>query len=98
MGDLMKVNSRAIYASHAIPEFKASEAPWIRWTGVGKEVFAHIESTGKTRFEVPELLVDDSSARFLSGEKASISRSANNITIDIGPKHSPMAVIAFKRR
>ena len=84
--------------SHAVPEFKASDAPWIRWTGVGKEVFAHIESTGKTTFEVPESLVDDSSAHFLSGEKATISRSGNQITVDIDAKHSPMAVLAFKRR
>ena len=98
MGDWMKINSKAIYASHAVPEFKASDAPWIRWTGVGNEVFAHIESTGKTTLEVPESLVDDSSVHFLSGEKATITRSGNQITIDIDAKHSPMAVLAFKRR
>ena len=98
MGDWMKINSKAIYASNAVSEFKASDAPWIRWTGVGKEVFAHIESTGKTTFEVPESLVDDSSAHFLSGEKATISRSGNSVTIDIDGKHAPMAVLSFKRR
>lgn len=98
LGDWMKKNSKAIYASKSVLEFTPSDLPWVRWTGVNHEVFAHIDSTGITTFEVPEELVDDSTAHYLSGERAIFTRNGNTITIDIDENHSPMAVISFRRR
>ena len=98
LGDWMKLNSKSIYASHAVPQFRPCESPWIRWTGVGDKVFAHIESKGRTTFSVPASLVDDSTAHFLSGEKISIVRIADQMTINFDTNEEKISVLSFKRR
>jgi len=69
----------------------------LRWTGVGNEVFAHIESVGKTTINVANNLLDESSARFLDGQKVTIKRSGSQLEIDIPASQKPMAVISFRR-
>jgi alpha-L-fucosidase len=98
MGDWMKINSEAVYKSHSAPEFAASESPFLRWTGVDNRAFAFIEAQGRVSIEVSESLVDDSSATFLGGGKAEISRKGSEITVDIPTNLSPIAVLAFNRR
>lgn len=96
LGDWMKVNSRAIYGTHPAAGFAPSESPWIRWTALDGEVFAHVESVGTTKFVLPANLVKDASAKYLNGESVEIQRDGDSVTIDIKPQVGPVAVISFQ--
>jgi alpha-L-fucosidase len=96
LGDWMKVNSRAIYGTQPAAGFAPSESPWVRWTALDGEVFAHIESVGATTFAVPANLVKDASATYLNGESVDLKRDGDSVTIDVKPQVGPVAVISFK--
>jgi hypothetical protein len=93
----MKLNSRAIYSSHAVPQYQPSDNPWLRWTGVGDEVFAHIESVGKTKVNIPAHLINDSTAQYLDGQKVDFTRVGDIVEMDIPARYQPMAVISFRK-
>jgi alpha-L-fucosidase len=97
LGDWMKLNSRAIYSSHAVPQYQPSDNPWLRWTGVGDEVFAHIESVGKTKVNIPAHLINDSTAQYLDGQKVDFTRVGDIVEMDIPARYQPMAVISFRK-
>jgi alpha-L-fucosidase len=96
LGDWMKVNSRAIYGSHPAVGFAPSESPWVRWTALDGEVFAHIESVGPTKVLIPASQVVDSSAKYLNGASVDLKRDGDWVTIDIPQMVGPVTVISFK--
>ena len=97
LGDWMKINSRAIYGSHAAPELAPSDSPWIRWTNVGNSLFAHIQAKGSVTFKAPAHIIDDASAKTMDGKRVEISRSGDQITLNVEPLSGPIAVIEFHR-
>ena len=96
LGDWMAINSGAVYATRAIKEIPATDAPWVRWAKKGNSVFAYIDAVGNVEFSAPASLVNDKKATIFGGAAISATRNGDKISMTISaPKVPGPTVIEF---
>ena len=96
LGDWMAINSGAVYATRAIKEIPATDAPWVRWAKKGNSVFAYIDAVGNVEFSAPASLVNDKKATIFGGAAITATRNGDKISMTISaPKVLGPTVIEF---
>ena len=96
LGDWMAINSGAVYATRAIKEIPATDAPWVRWAKKGNSVFAYIDAIGNVEFSAPASLVNDKKATIFGGAAITATRNGDKISMTIpAPKVPGPTVIEF---
>ncbi len=96
LGDWMAINSGAVYATRAIKEIPATDAPWVRWAKKGNSVFAYIDAIGNVEFSAPASLVNAKKATIFGGAAITATRNGDKISMTIpAPKVPGPTVIEF---
>ena len=104
LGDWMKINSEAIYATRPAKEMASSDTPWVRWTSKDNRLFAHIDAVGAVNLKDPNNLIArekeiSNSAKILGAGKIPIIKDGESLSLEI-PKSNLVGptVIEFIRK
>jgi len=104
LGDWMKINSEAIYATRPAKEMPSSDTPWVRWTSKDNRLFAHIDAVGAINLKDPNNLITrekeiSNSAKILGAGKIPVIIDGESLSLEI-PKSNLVGptVIEFIRK